>query len=144
MLCLPPDGTGYELICADGSFAGEAEDLFGGEPADCVFTEAETLCWSALSGPLGDDGGTQVLRSLVFRLALGEDAAFQAELFCNEAPDPILLCRWTQACEGAFSVPVNTPRCHTYRLRLSGRGACTLFSVTEITEPLIEVNGHGK
>ncbi|MBQ7687686.1 MAG: hypothetical protein IJT27_00570 [Clostridia bacterium] len=147
MLCKPDASANvYQLVSVDGTFADEAENLYGGSTAGETygFEDEAPQAWFALTGTLGTGGGTRILRRLVFRLELAENASFTAELFCNGSDKPVRLCRLSHSRIGAFSVPVNTPRCHTYRLRLSGTGACTLYSVSEITEPLSEVNGFGK
>ena len=143
-LCRPDPSAGYELVCADGSYVRAAEDLFGGaEDGTFSFSPLAPPAWFALCGPQGNTDETRILRGLVFRLQLEPEAEFTAEIFCDRAETPVRLCRLTGARGGVLAVPVNTPRCHTWQLRLSGRGGCTVHAVTQISERLSEVKGNG-
>ena len=139
------DASRSRLILADGSFAGAAEDLVrsGVSGREFGWTEEAPFAWFALTGPLDAGNETKILRRLIFRLELGEDSTFSASLYPDGDGRAIPLCRVSRQKPGVFSVPVNTPRCHSYTLRLSGRGACTVFSVTAVTERTGEVNGLG-
>ena len=145
MLCRKSeDPPRYFFAAMDAREPGEARDLIGPgtDPAlRCRFAPLPPKTWYAETGPLYADGGARVLRGLVFRLRLGGDALFSASLRCEDGPWREL-CRVKRVSEGAFTVPVNTPRCGSFSLRFSGQGDCTLFSVTALTEPAGEVNRH--
>ncbi len=146
-LCADPDnGNRSVLILADGSFADAPEDLLhcGDHSREFGWTAEAPPEWFALSGPLDTGNGTKILRRLVFRLELAPDSFFSASILPDGDGGEIPLCRVYRQKPGVFSVPVNTPRCHSYRLRLRGKGACTLFSVTAVTERTGEVSGLGE
>lgn len=144
-LCQPdPEALTYELVCADAAYAGEAADLFGGAQTESfAFSPLPAPSWFALGGPQGGTEETRILRGLVFRLRLEPGATFTAEILCNYGERPVRLCRLSGTDGGVITVPVNTPRCHTWQLRFSGVGGCTVYAVSQITERLHEVNGHG-
>ena len=145
-LCAAADeACAYSLLLSDGSFAGAAADLLqsGTQDETYAWTEEAPFNWYALTGPLDPGSRTKILRRLVFRLELPEDSAFSAALLPDGEGREIPLCRVFRPAPGVFSVPVNTPRCHSYRLRLWGRGPCTLYAITAVAERTGEVSGLG-
>ena len=104
----------------------------------------EPVRWFAETGPLVVRDGTAVLRGVAFRLETEPETEFRAWLYCGGETRPRPLCRISGKTPGAVYAPVNTPRCHSFRLRFSGRGGCTLSAVTLIAERTGEVRTDGR
>ncbi len=144
LLCpAAPERFTYRLLAMRADEAGEPRNLLGppAEGLTCGCAPPEPVEWYAETGPLNAENGACILRGLVFRVALAAESAFRAELQCGDDPHWVLLCAVKRSAPGAFSVPVNTPRCDRFRLRLSGTGDCTVHGVTFITEKAGEVRG---
>ena len=143
MLCRPdPSNTVYRFVAMDADKVGAARNILG--PPDgaltFAFAPAPQTKWYAETGRLLADSGTSILRGLVFRVSLEKDAEFQAELECGDGRF-IQLCRVRTGTPDVFLLPVNTPRCAAFRLRLSGKGGCAVLSVGLISEKTGEVKG---
>ncbi len=143
MLCRPdPSNTVYRFVAMDAGKVGAARNILG--PPDGALTFAFAPVpqteWYAETGRLLADSGTSILRGLVFRVSLEKDAEFQAELECGDGRF-IQLCRVRTGTPDVFLLPVNTPRCAAFRLRLSGKGGCAVLSVGLISEKTGEVKG---
>ena len=141
LLCRPdPSAVRYVFIAMDP--AAPARNLLGPGDASlvCGYEDMPPAEWFAETGRLLTDDGTSILRGITFRVSLEQDAEFRAALRCAGGRW-IPLCRVRTQKEEAFLLPVNTPRCHGFSLRLSGRGGCTLHSITLISEKTGEVQG---
>jgi len=144
MLCkTDSEGDIYDFIVLEPEQADEPRNLLGDEDGElvCRFDDVDPILWYAETGELGTDSGTNILRSLIFRIELSEGSRFKVELKCGNEKKYIKLCEIKKAKKGAFSVPVNTPRCSGFKLRLSGEGECTVYSIGIIIEKTGEVNG---
>lgn len=142
MLCRNPgEENSYRFVTLSAAQTGTPRHIIGPEDdaLECLFLPASPKTWYAETGKLMTDSGTNLLRQMIFRLELAEDACFQAELRCGTSEKPILLCRLTGTHREAFSVPVVTPRCRSFTLRLSGTGDCTVHSITLVSEKTGEV-----
>ena len=143
MLCRPGVDHGtYVFAAMDASAAAPARNILGPEDDAlvCGYERPPQKEWFAETGRLLTDRGTSVLRGVVFRVTLTADAEFSAYLKCCNGKY-VQLCR---ACAGSgesFLLPVNTPRCHSFTLRLSGKGGCTVHSIALISEKTGEVKG---
>ena len=131
----------YRFVVLNASEAGAARNIIGPAAQDlvCRFDPAPQKSWFAETGQLNGGGNTAILRMLVFRVELGENALFRAELRCDNAGRWIPLFAIRRLKTGAFSVPVNTPRCNSFSLRLSGEGDVTVYSVGLVSEKTGEV-----
>ncbi|MCH5197938.1 MAG: hypothetical protein J1E34_03430 [Oscillospiraceae bacterium] len=144
MMCrINPGGNVYNFILLEPDCADEPRNLFGEDDGELVFRfdDVDPVLWYAETGELGADSGTGIIRSLIFRVELQDGARFKAELRCGNSKKYIKLCEIKKAKNGAFSVPVNTPRCSSFSIRLSGEGDFTLYSIGVIREKTGEVNG---
>lgn len=143
MLCRPdPANTVYRFVAMDAGKTGTARNILG-PPDDALafsFVPAPQTEWYAETGRLLADNGTSILRGLVFRITLEKDAEFQAHLECGDGRW-ISLCRVRTGQPDVFLLPVNTPRCAAFRLRLSGKGGCAVLSIALISEKTGEVKG---
>ena len=143
VLCRPdPAGAEYRFYATDAGEAGEARPMLGPPDEDlvCTFEPEAPLEWYARTGQLTAGDGTFILRQLIFNVALEEDAEFRAAICCDGGRE-VPLCRVVRRGEGAFSVPVNTPRCSRFSLVLSGTGGCTVHGIGIVTEKTGEVTG---
>ena len=143
MLCRPDTSSlQYRFVVMNGPEAPPAGNLLGPEdPAlACWYEDAPQKEWFAETGRLLTNNGTSVLRGAVFRVSLEPDAEFCASLRCGDGKW-VQLCRARTQREEAFLLPVNTPRCQSFSLRLWGRGGCTVHSITLISEKTGEVKG---
>ncbi len=142
MLCrvgeTPPE---YRFAVFSAGQVRSARNIMGPEDTElvCRFDPAPQKEWYAETGQL-ICAATAILRMLVFRLEMGEDAVFRAYLRCDDTGKWIPLCKVRRGGE-AFSVPVNTPRCHSFALRLCGEGDITVSGISMITETTGEVRG---
>ena len=144
MLCkIAEEENSYRFVTLSAAQTGIPRHIIGPEDADleCRFLPAAPKTWYAETGGLLTDNGTNILRQMIFRLELEKDASFKAELRCDNAEEYILLCRLRGEHREAFSVPVATPRCRRFTLRLSGTGGCTVHSIAMISEKTGEVPG---
>ena len=141
----PADDCRYRLLAADAAATPPPADPFGrNDPAlTAAWTPEAPVGWFAETGALTVPDGTAVLRGLVFRLTLAPGAEFRAEILCGDEARRRPLCRVGGKAPGAFCVPVNTPRCGSFRLRLSGTGAATLHGVRLIAEKTGEERSYG-
>lgn len=139
------DDRVYRLLPADPAFIDAPADPFGrNDPAvAAAFEPSAPVSWFAETGDLAVKNGTAVIRGLTFRLQLAPEAEFRAAVLCNGETRWRPVCRVSGRAPGAFFAPVNTPRCHTYRLRFSGTGGCTLCGVRVTAEKTGEVKHDG-
>ena len=144
MLCKDPaDGGYYRFYCMDAETFSSPYDPIAasGTPPVLKWIKEERQPWYALTGELLTDRGHSVLRGAVFRVEPAPGASFTVELQCPGSEKWVRLCRMSRMKAGVVSLPVNTPRCRSFRLRLSGTGGCVIHSVTLVWEKAGEVDG---
>ncbi len=105
---------------------------------------AESTRWFAVTGLLGEMQGTSIIRALTFRLCLGANSFFKAEISCNGENSWQTLCNIQSEKNASYCIPVSTPRCDFYRLRFSGEGECMLYALSKKYEVTSEVNMNGR
>ena len=144
MLCPDPAPSGnYRFYCMDRAAFPTPYDPIraAGAPPTLRWIAEENRPWYAETGELVTDRGHSILRGAVFRVEPEAGASFAAELRCDGSDKWVRLCFLRRMKAGVISLPVNTPRCRGFRLRLSGTGGCTVHSVTLVWEKAGEVNG---
>lgn len=87
--------------------------------------------------------GSDAVRSIVIRAEKEKDAVLRVGIACGDGESREIFCSAADV-NGVFSVPVNTPRCASFKLRFSGRGRVKILSVGIITEKTGEVNAFGR
>lgn len=109
------------------------------------FVPEEKLKWYAETGKLGEDAlpDRQILRRLLITLTLKEDAHISVFICPDTDTEWKKLCFIDTPAEKAFTIPVNTPPCHSYRLRFEGKGECRIHSLVRQSEITGEVKNIG-
>ncbi len=86
--------------------------------------------------------GSEKIRSVVIRAEKERDAVFRVGIICADGILREIFCT-EKDMSGIFTVPANTPRCASFKLRFSGEGSVKVLSVGIITKKTSEVNGYG-
>ncbi len=117
-------------IFADNTGSGFG---FDAEPNAPFFAQTREITSSS---------GSEKIRSVVIRAEKERDAVFRVGIICADGICREIFCT-EKDMEGIFTVPANTPRCASFKLRFSGSGSVKVLSVGIITEKTSEVNGYG-
>ncbi len=121
--------NGYNIFSdnTDGRFG------FIAEPDGDFFAETREIT---------SQNGSDAVRSVVIRAEKEKDAVLRVGIVCTDGRYHEIYCT-SKDINGVFTVPANTPRCASFKLRFGGRGAVKVLSVGIITEKTSEVNGFG-
>ncbi len=137
----------YSFKLNDSGFISQSENILscGNEENIYEFVPEEKVKWYALTGKLGEDSlpDRQILRRLLITLTLKEDAYISVYICPDNTSEWKKLCVIDTPVEKAFTVPVNTPPCHSYRLRFEGKGECKIHSIVRQSEITGEVKNIG-
>lgn len=126
---------------------GAAFDVFRFTPptgAEYTYIEEEPCRWFAVTGNMcAKYAGTKYIRSMSFRISAAEESEFSVAVRCNDEPFFREICTLNRVRPGLVTLRVNVPRCESFSMKLSGKGACTVHSVNVITQTASEVSTHG-
>lgn len=136
----------FSLRLHDRNALTDPQNVFTGKETEPVqYADEDAVEWFALTGRLGArEAETRLLRTLLFRISTGEDAVFRVRAINEESGTDVLLYTTEGRTDGTVSIPVMLPRCDSYRLRLEGKGDCTVFSAAACYEKTNEVNMLGR
>ena len=110
----------------------------------CSFVPEKDIPFLAETRSTEITDGSGMIRSLVIRADKDEDAVLRVGIICGDSGEYRELYCTERGVKGTFAVPVNTPRCTSFRIRFSGHGRVKILSVGVITEKTGEVNGYGQ
>lgn len=87
--------------------------------------------------------GSEVIRSLVIRAEKDENAVLRVGIIGGNDKEYREVFCTSHGMAGSFTVPVNTPRYTSFRLRFGGTGRVKILSIGIISEKTGEVNAFG-
>ena len=137
----------YSFYIHDKEKVKEAVNIFGDSYDYYAFQylPEEDVSWFAETGKLGENINPekQYLRRLSLTLSLEKGAYFSLYILPDNEHEWKKLCFIDTPRDGVFTVPVSTVPCHSFRLRIEGRGGFTLHSITRHCEISSEVRELG-
>lgn len=126
----------YSFFVTDGRFADNGVNIFGAEEegSDYLFGDEAPFDWFALTGRIQASPTKRgCLREVIFMLTAENAQSFSVSAI-PEGGTARLLKTVTSPQNGLLRVKCRIPACDRLRLRLSGRGACAIHSMTLIYE----------
>lgn len=136
----------YSFYIHDCGKSFDSADLFTDEPSQgfCYIKE-EPVSWYAVTGKLGaEDGASCCLRTVSVRLAAKEGSSFGLSVLTGEDKTEHRLYFTDRPLDTTVSLPVRLPRCDSFRLKLYGKGPCTVSSLAYTFERSGEMNVYGR
>ncbi len=137
----------YAFILWDSTYIPVAADILGNFPDSHIYEYVPDgrVKWFASTGKLGDDEtpSRQILRNILITLSLGKDSVMEVYILPDSTGVRKRLCVIESPDEGAFSVPVAIPPCHSFVLIFEGKGEAVIHSVTRKSEITGEVRNYG-
>lgn len=137
----------YAFFLWDSSYIPVASDILGNFPDShkYEYVPQGRVKWFASTGKLGDGEkpSRQILRNILITLSLGRDSVMEVYILPDSAGERKRLCVIESPDEGAFSVPVAIPPCHSFVLIFEGKGDAVIHSVTRKSEITGEVRNYG-
>ena len=128
----------YQVLVSDAQAPDKlACCMLGGEltAEDYSYVSCGRVAWFAETGALGlAEPDAKKLRQLQLRVRLGDDAVLRVAIAEETEDDWREIAVVSGGRRGSFTVAVRTPRCDSFRLRLAGKGDCTVYSVRLVAE----------
>lgn len=141
-------GRAYSFLLWDSRFCDTAPDILSSfdKRTDYEYVSEDSVSWFFESGDMGDSTlpDRQILRSLLITAVLKKDAYMDVFIMPEGEKEYMRLCTVSSPHEGAFCVPVNTPPCHSYKMKIEGKGECIIHSVVRRSEITGEVRNVGR
>lgn len=136
----------YSFRLSDEAKISQAVSLLSPEETSAfLYMPEKRVHWFAETGRTGDDAlpVRQILRRIHITLKLGRDSVFSIYILPDNETQWKRLCYIDTPVDKVFTIPVNTPACHSYRLRFEGEGSCRIMSVVRQSEITTEVRNIG-
>ena len=136
----------YSFRLWDASMISQAVSILSPhENSVFSYIPSERVCWYAQSGKTGDDylPSRQILRRIHITMSLDEGAEVSMYIKSDNSSEWQRLCSIDTPVSKVFTVPVSTPPCHSYTLKLEGRGQCRIMNIVRQTEINQEVRNIG-
>lgn len=141
------DGLSFYSICLydSGAVSQSGNIMSEDENAGYSFSVQDKVDWYALTGKLGENTipYRQVLRRLLITLSLSKGAKINVYIITDEGDEKKRICVIDTPVNKVFTVPVNTPPCHSYRLYFEGHGECRIHSIVRLSELAGQVRNIG-
>lgn len=134
----------YRFYADDADAAENGISIFSDtENSEFGFSAEGDSEFFAETREISASSGSEAVRSLIIRANKDENAVLKAGVVFGDNNIYREVCCIPGDMSGTFSLPVNTPRCSSFRLRFSGKGRVGILAVGIITEKTSEVNGYG-
>ncbi|MBE6716739.1 MAG: hypothetical protein E7573_07450 [Ruminococcaceae bacterium] len=138
----------YRFVLWDEKKKNDAPDILGAflENSDHVYVSEDSVSWFVETGEIGENTlpERQILRSILITASLVDESDIKIFILPEGETEWISLGIISSARNGAFSVPVNTPPCHSYIIRIEGQGECMIHSIVRRSEITSEVKNIGR
>lgn len=148
-VCLEDESDGkkyYSFRLWDSDMISQAVSILSPDDKSVfAYIPEKRVCWSAETGKTGDDclPARQILRRIHITLSLDEGSNVSMYIKPDNENEWHRLCFIDTPVNKVFTVPVSTPPCHSYTIRLEGKGQCRVINIIRQTEINQEVRNIG-
>lgn len=136
----------YLIKLYDSAAASQSSNILSeNNETEFLFKPENGVRWYALTGKLGECflPSRQILRKLLITLSLSEGAYVNVYISTDNGNDRKRICVIDTPVNKVFTVPVNTPPCHSYRLYFEGEGECRIHGIVRLSEITGQVRNIG-